>query len=433
MLPSADFTDNPAASDKPTSSGEAKEDTNAVVSPAHTDFFLTRIGGAFVALPPTVPYVVLFGVVFIVAFNTYHEGEISTLTRVFDIFTPVGGAVLVGPSAIGLRRVVGSGDGRGQLAALGAGEARISLQARRGLGRAHAWLSALAVLFVMVGLLCLVSATRVGTRSKLTGRLITEGYAIAVFLTGMMCFNCALAFFPWYHTLKSASALVADAVAETRQAIERCSPTSPEWQSEVLPSVLGLCDETLPWLSDGWGDGVAASFIGWWACAVACFASFLEDGHLNSAFLTVLSLLLPLGISYDAAAASSDCDLLADTLNDKRMRGDATDPDAEHAICRVEQILDRQNTKQGLGFCVGHRVVDLKTLGNIVVAIVGFATTVVPILFSLRPGMASDGVGQESCGLSAAEQEAVRAMVGSWANSSMCSYNQTLDDILAGV
>ena len=31
MLPSADFTDNPAASDK--SSGEAKEDTNAVVSP----------------------------------------------------------------------------------------------------------------------------------------------------------------------------------------------------------------------------------------------------------------------------------------------------------------------------------------------------------------------------------------------------------------
>ena len=32
MLPSADFTDNPAASDKPTSSGEAKEDTNAVVS-----------------------------------------------------------------------------------------------------------------------------------------------------------------------------------------------------------------------------------------------------------------------------------------------------------------------------------------------------------------------------------------------------------------
>ena len=151
----------------------------------------------------------------------------------------------------------------------------------------------------------------------------------------------------------------------------------------------------------------------------------------------MLSLLLPLGIAYDAAAASSDCDLLADALNEKRMRGDATDPDSEHAICRVEQILDRQNTKQGLGFCVGHRVVDLKTLGNIVAAIIGIATTAVPILFSLRPSTASDGVGLESCGLSAAEQDsvrmAVRAVVGSWENSSMCSYNQTLDEILAGV
>ena len=110
-----------------------------------------------------------------------------------------------------------------------------------------------------------------------------------------------------------------------------------------------------------------------------------------------------------------------------------SDPDFEHAIGRVEQILDRQNTKQGLGFCVGHRVVDLKTLGNIVAVIVGAATTAVPVLFSLRPGTASVGAGLESCGLSAAEQEAVRAMVGSWANSSMCSYNQTLDDILAGV
>ena len=88
MLPSTDFTDNPAASDKPTSSGDTDEDTNAVVSPAHTDFLLTRIGGAYTALPITVPYVVLVGAVFIVAFNTYQEGEVSALTRVFDICVP---------------------------------------------------------------------------------------------------------------------------------------------------------------------------------------------------------------------------------------------------------------------------------------------------------------------------------------------------------
>ena len=115
--------------------------------------------------------------------------------------------------------------------------------------------------------------------------------------------------------------------------------------------------------------------------AVGLFANFLEYAAPASAFVTVLFMLIPLGVSYDAAAASSDCDLLADTLNEKRKRGDATDPDFEHAIGRVEQILDRENTKQGL-----------------------------------------DSV-----------RMAVRAVVGSWENSSMCSYNQTLDGILAGV
>ena len=158
--------------------------------------------------------------------------------------------------------------------------------------------------------------------------------------------------------------------------------------------------------------------------AVGYFANFLEYGAPGSAFIVVIGMLLPLGTAYDAAAASSDCDLLADTLNEKRMRGDATDTDFEHAICRVEQILNNQNTKQGLGFCVGHRVVDLKTLGNIVAAIVGVATTAVPILFSLRPSTAGDGVGQESCGLSAAEQAAFQT-TASLINAS-CTYNITV-------
>ena len=239
-----------------------------------------------------------------------------------------------------------------------------------------------------------------------------------------------MAFFPWYHTLKSASALVADAVAETRQAIERCSPTSPEWQTEVLPSVLRLCDETLPWLSDGWGDGVGANFIGWWCLALSQFAVFLESSAPFAAFLTVLSLLLPLGVAYDAAAASSDCDLLADALNEKRMRGDATDPDFEHAICRVELILSNENTKQGLGFCVGHRVVDLKTLGNIVAAIVGIATTAVPILFSLRPSAASDGVGSGAqCELNELQTNAIRGLAGLF--NASCNYNASITEVLS--
>ena len=137
-------------------------------------------------------------------------------------------------------------------------------------------------------------------------------------------------------------------------------------------------------------------------------------------------MLFPLGISYDAAAASSDCDLLADTLNDKRMRGDATDPAFEHAICRVEQILDRQNTKQGLGFCVGHRVVDLKTLGNIIACIIGIATTAVPILFSLRPSTAS--IGDDVCSLTTSEIATIQGTMMD--RNESCAYNISLSEIL---
>jgi hypothetical protein len=395
-------------------------------------FLLTRVGATLVALPPALPYVVLAQLGTIISFNTYRQkGEVSALSRVprtFDICAPAGALLVVVAATVGLCRVTGTG--AGQLAALGAGEARISERARRDLGRAHAWMSALAVFFVMLSLICFVSATRVGTRSKLTGRLITESYAIAVVLGGLALVNTALAFFPWWHTLKSASALVADAVAETRQLIERRSPTSPEWESEVLPSVLGLCDETLPRLSEGWGDGVGFVFLGWWFVAAGFFALFLEAEATMMGVMSVLCVLTPLVISYDAAAASSDCDGLTDVLNNKRMRGDANDKDVDHAITLVEKILDRQNTKQGLGFTVGQRVMDLKTLGNIVAAIGGFATTAVPILFSLRPSTVS--IGADACDLSAAQVAIVKgaAQVAIMMGNETCAYNVTISEIL---
>lgn len=64
-----------------------------------------------------------------------------------------------------------------------------------------------------------------------------------MFLGGLIFINGALIVPPWWHTLKSASTPVGDAVAETRQAIERCSSTSPEWEAQVLPRVLGLCED----------------------------------------------------------------------------------------------------------------------------------------------------------------------------------------------
>ena len=141
---------------------------------------------------------------------------------------------------------------------------------------------------------------------------------------------------------------------------------------------------------------------------------------------TILAVLFPLGISYDAATASSDCDGLVDVLNNKRMGGDASDKDLEHAITRVEEILNNQNTKQGLGFTVGYRVMDLKTLGNILAAIGGFATTAVPILFSLRPNTVS--IGDDACGLTDTEVTMLQSSM--LMRNETCAYNMTLNEIL---
>lgn len=429
--PSADdLTPNPMTVDDLPSDfkAEAKlEDSNAVMAPSHTpDFLLTRIGARFVALPPAVPYLILIGFGFVVTLNTYKEGELATLTRMYDIGISVGGAILTVGSGVSLRRVTGgTRDGCGQLEKLGAGKACIDGQAHRNLKRAHVWLAIIAVLFVLLGLLSLVSTTKVGTRSKISGRLITEKYARAVGFSGLLLFNVALGLLPWWHTLKVASVLVARAVAETRQLIERCNPTSPEWMSEVLPRVLALCDETLPTMSNGWGEGVGLIFLGSWVGAAGFFAGFLEDGYPGLGFWTVFFVMTPLGIAYDAAAASSDCDMLSDTLATKRKRGDATDPAVEHAIRRVELILDRENTKQGLGFCVGYRVMDLKTFGNIVAAMAGVATTAVPIMISLRPRTTEASTGV--CELTTTEIATIQSLMS---RNDTCAYNATINEIL---
>ena len=328
-------------------------------------------------------------------------------------------------SGIALGRVTAAG---GQLALLGAGNTKISERSYRALRRSHAWVLVGFVIFIMVALLSFVSATRVGTRSKLTDRLITESYAAVVFVTGLMFLATSVALWPLWLTLKMASALVADAVSETRQKVERCTPGSAEWELEVLPSVLGLCTETLPLLSDGWGAVVATNFLGFWLCATGFFVAFLQGGAMTTAILVVVFVITPLAVVYDAAAASSDCDGISDALTDKRLKGPNDDLMHEHAVRRVELILDRQNTKQGLGFVVGERVVDLKTLSNILATIFGVGTTVVPILFSLRPSDAS-GLDSEAvastCGLTESQTATVRNILDLMNVSDTCT-NLTL-------
>ena len=359
----------------------------SVVSPTHSDFLLTSIGAKFAAFRFMWAFNVLVNVGFLVGMNTYSDEEKTVLTHVFDICAPVGSAINTVASGLALGRVTAAG---GQLALLGAGDTKISARSRRALWRKHAFLVVPFAIYMTLAAVCLFTASRVGTRSTLTGRVITEKYAVAVFFGGWASLVCGLSMWPLWLTLEIASALVADAVLATRHTIERCTPGSAEWELEVVPSILSLCTKTLPLLSDGWGSTIGTAFVGWWLLAIAFFVALMESGSTSSLVLMIVAVLTPLCMVYEAASASEDCDLLSDTLTAKRMNG-PNDKDHEHALCRVERILDRQNTKQGLGLAVHGRVLDLTKLGNIVAALFAVATIVVPTLVALRPGGEWDG------------------------------------------
>jgi hypothetical protein len=379
---------------------EAEEDTNAVVSPAHSDFLLTSIGAKVAAIPFMWACNIFVGVGLLVSLNTYSDEPKTWLTHVFDTCQPVGGGIVLIGSGIALGRVTAVG---GHLVSLGAGQTKISERSYRGLRRSHALMIVMFMFFTMLGLLSFVTATRVGTQSKITGRVITEGYAVVVFISGLSFLAFSVAVWPMWLTLKMASVLVADAVSETKQKIERCTPASAEWELEVIPSVLGLCNETLPLLSEGWGDAVAALFLGSWLCSLGYFAAFLETGGTTTpALFLVICAVTPVAVTYDAASVSTDCNLLDDALTVRRMDGPKDDLVHAHAIRTVELILDRQNRRQGLGFTVAKILVDLRMLGTILLTLASFGTTVVPIMFALRPGAAgeeSSAAGMDICSL----------------------------------
>eukprot|EP01048_Picozoa_sp_COSAG05_P016630 COSAG05_NODE_2168_length_3442_cov_11.691295_1_plen_93_part_00 len=90
-------------------------------------------------------------------------------------------------------------------------------------------------------------------------------------------------------------------------------------------------------------------------------------------------------------------------------------------------MLNNENTKQGLGFTVGYRVMDLKTLGNILAGLAGFASTAVPILFSLRPSTME--IGDEVCTLSASMVTSIQSTVAGMGNET-CSYNVTINEVM---
>ena len=252
-----------------------------------------------------------------VTFLTYHEGTKTELAWIFDVTMSIGILLWVLPysAIVSLRSVVADG---GQLDALGAGTAKISKASALRLKIAHALMCVLSIISILLGLLCLVTAMKVGTKSKLTGREITATYAVVVFLFGFQFIlhnTCILA---WWHTKISATILASDKIKEVQDDIERVNldsvrsthslkhPHPPralgdalcaghlshhpqliivgpvvaqaEWGS-VARKTLSLVNETLPALSSGWGNTLGLTFVMFWLFTVGTMAALLDTDH----------------------------------------------------------------------------------------------------------------------------------------------------------
>jgi len=409
----------------------AAEDTDAVTSPGTQDLALLRFASAWFATALAVPLTVASALVLAVGINTYQTSgvRVSELARLANVCAGISIIILAIHSPTSVRQVTAV-DG-GELGLLGAGKAKISLRVMRSLKRAHALCCFIAAFLVFFSLVNSTGALKVGQRSAMSGRFITAQYAYTVILptSASVTLVIAMAFAPWWLTLKLASALVSDAVAEVCNAVKRWTPADSEWQSEVVGGVVRLNKEILPCLSKGWGNALGLTFATFWFAAMTWFCFFLEahgTSEVVTGVLTGLFIYLPLGVADDAAAASSLCDTISDAITTKREDGPKGDPMHEHALCLLEKLLDRKNTRQGLGLVVFGTVIDTKTLNKIRMGLLSGATTVVPIVLALRPSASvEEGVPSGGCSITDAQEAALAALVASFNQS--CSFNITVN------
>ena len=55
---------------------------------------------------------------------------------------------------------------------------------------------------------------------------------------------------------------------------EELSPADPRWEEEVEHASVKLAEETMEWLSTGWGTGVTLFLAACWLCCAGCAAVY---------------------------------------------------------------------------------------------------------------------------------------------------------------
>lgn len=243
----------------------------------------------------------------------------------------------------------------------------------------------------------------------------------------------------WYLTLKQAAILVSVSTYKILEAVNRCTPASAAWDSDVVAPILKLIKDTLPTLSDGWQQGSASVCLCCWALGLGTLcqglstlgdpeAFCLQQGVAEGSFFcsieygiisAAMLLCLPLLVLYDLANTSSDCIGLVKALNDKRI---ADPKDINHlAIHKLEVMIDQHNHKQGLGF----------TVASIVLSKAYFATflTRVGALASASLGTVLAFASQQPLTPCTPTENQVAILANVFTDPS-CSYNMTIDSLI---
>ena len=205
-----------------------------------------------------------------------------------------------------------------------------------------------------------------------------------------------------------------------------------KWDESVVPKVLQLALKTFPDLSHGFGGGLFMCALGFWTFSASAFASGLTGswGFSAGVIRSFALFCFPLLIALDVASASSNCDSLMNELNDKRL--EAMDLETDQKLQVLERALSLKNAGQGIGFSVHGVVVDRKMLSRVFFLVTGTVGTIVPAILALQPEPALD-LQLSPCALTPAQTAAIRSVVSSWQNSSVCSYNMSLNNIMAGL
>jgi hypothetical protein len=238
----------------------------------------------------------------------------------------------------------------------------------------------------------------------------------------------------WWLTLKVASALVKHRVATLRKTLERVDIDSPEWDETVAVETRVLINDTFSTLSTGWAPGVTVICLTCWVqslnqLAMGMGGTYEGEQHPPSVGTIVATMFMAMGptvLLWDVADASSECDLLVKSLNEKRV---ADPSDAAHIkIYKLEVMISNLNKKQGLGFVVFGVVLDKAYFFSFMFKLGGVGVTVMTAILALGTAPASGEHGTDVCSLSASQ---VATIQGVMMGSETCSYNVTLTEILS--